>query len=142
LSETKVTDSGSKLAAAGAAAGTAAGATGVDPEATAPPVTSPAATIPAATSPALTILDIDRHDLFALMTMRIRRNYEPIADPEWPGLPIRGANRAAAGPPGPSVCEKRSKSDQAGRERIKVAQTGCPERSGQRALDGTGRTGI
>jgi hypothetical protein len=94
LSETNVTDSGWKLAAAGTAAGTAAAAAaaaaadGVDPEATAPPVSSPTATIPAATSPALTTLDIDRHDPFALITTRIRCKCEPIADPGWAGLPI------------------------------------------------------
>jgi hypothetical protein len=70
LSETNVTDSGWKLAAAGTAAGTAAAAAA------------------AATSPALTTLDIDRHDPFALITTRIRCKCEPIADPGWAGLPI------------------------------------------------------
>jgi hypothetical protein len=98
LSETKVTDSGLKLAAApkagaGAGAGAAVDASAgadstADPAATAPPVASPAAIMPAATSPALTTLDIDRDDTFALMTTRIRRKYDSIADPGWPALPI------------------------------------------------------
>jgi hypothetical protein len=94
LNETKVTEIGSKLAAvtAGAAASAGAGAR-ADPEATAPPVASPPATSPTASSPAHTNLDLDHHDPFAFITTRIRWDYEPIADPEWPDLPNR-ADRA------------------------------------------------
>jgi hypothetical protein len=62
LSETKVTDSGSKLAAAGAAAGAGA-------DATASPLANPVTAKTPATSPAHTAIDIDidRHDLFAFM---------------------------------------------------------------------------
>jgi hypothetical protein len=94
LSETKVTDSGSNLAAAATLAAAPA-----DADATAPPVASPATTIVAA-NPALIILDIDRHELFVLITTRIRCEYEPIADPGWPDLPIRPRNHAAAEPSG------------------------------------------
>jgi len=106
LSDTKVTDSGSNLAAATAAATAGAGAgAGADPEATpspANPVANPPATNPAAASTAYTALDIDRNEPYCLMAARIRRNYEPIADPRWADLPIRASelfaprNRGAA----------------------------------------------
>jgi hypothetical protein len=90
LSETKVTDSGSNLVAATTAAGAGA-------EATASPLASPVTANSPATRPAHNAKDpgTDRHDLFAPMTTRIWRNYEPIDDPGWPGLPIAPRNREA-----------------------------------------------
>jgi hypothetical protein len=101
LSETKVTDSGSKLAAAGAAAGAGA-------DATASPLANPITAKTPATSPAHTAIDIDidRHDLIAFMWTRIRRSQGPIADPGWPDLPIRPGNRGSAKPSGPSGIRK------------------------------------
>jgi hypothetical protein len=105
LSETKVTDIGSKRDAATTAPSNAEVATGdvADAEATAPPLASPAAKSPAATRPAPTNLDLDlnldHHVLFVLITTRIRRNYQPIADPEWPDLPNRARSASGTGAP-------------------------------------------